>query len=165
MHRRSFLAYGAKATLSYSLISLVACAHRNRKPTASTAAVPWHPLVAEFEAQTPKLMADAKVPGVSIAAIHNAKIVWRRGFGFADAATKAPVDQDTVFQAASMSKPVFAYVALKLCEKDVIGLDTPLTKYAPEPFLTGDPRIELITPRHILSHSSGFQNWRSQEDH
>ena len=63
-----------------------------------------------------------------------------------------------------MSKPVFAYVALKLCEKGIIGLDTPLTKYAPEPFLTGDPRLELITPRHVLSHSSGFQNWRSKKE-
>lgn len=109
-------------------------------------------------------MADANVPGLSIAVIHDAKIVWRRGFGFADVGTKVAVDHDTVFQAASMSKPVFAYVALKLCENGIIGIDTPLSKYAPEPFLAGDPRLELITPRHILSHSSGFQNWRSEKE-
>ena len=164
MQRRKFLTYGAQATLSLSCIALSACAPRNQKPTKSRAAAPWHPLVTEFDARIPKLMADANVPGLSLAVIHDAKIVWRRGFGFADAATKAQVDNDTVFQAASMSKPVFAYVALKLCEKGVIGLDTPLTKYAPEPFLTADPRLELITPRHILSHSSGIQNWRSKKE-
>jgi CubicO group peptidase (beta-lactamase class C family) len=164
MHRRQFLACGAQATLGFGVIGLAGCAHRNQTATEFKAVAPWRPLVAEFEAQIPKLLADANVPGLSIAVIHDSKIVWRRGFGFADAATKIPVDNDTVFQAASMSKPVFAYVALKLCEKGVIGLDTPLTKYAPEPFFTGDPRLELITPRHILSHSSGFPEWRSGKE-
>jgi len=163
MHRRKFLRYGAHTALSLSFISLGGCAHRDPKRVEGKAAVAWNALVAELEAQVPRLMVEDKVPGVSIAVVHDAQVVWRRGFGLADVTTKVPVDNDTVFEAASMSKPVFAYVALKLCEKGVIGLDTPLTKYAPESFLTGDPRLELITPRHILSHSSGLQNWRSQE--
>jgi CubicO group peptidase (beta-lactamase class C family) len=57
-----------------------------------------------------------------------------------------------------MSKPVFAYAMLKLCEKGLIDLDTPLTKYTPERFLTGDPRLDKITARHVLSHSSGFRS-------
>jgi CubicO group peptidase (beta-lactamase class C family) len=60
-----------------------------------------------------------------------------------------------------MSKPVFAYAAMKLCEKGV--LDTPLTKYTSDRFLQGDPRLDLITARHVLSHTAGFQNWRSEE--
>src|SRR5438093_459146 len=63
-----------------------------------------------------------------------------------------------------MSKPVFAYAIMKLCEKRVMDLDTPLTKYTSERFLEGDPRLELITARHVLSHTSGFQNWRSDEE-
>lgn len=63
-----------------------------------------------------------------------------------------------------MSKTVFAYAVMKLCERDVIGLDTPLTKYSPKPFLEGDPRLELITARHVLSHTTGFQNWRSDKE-
>jgi CubicO group peptidase (beta-lactamase class C family) len=161
MHRRKFLSSGAHTALSLSFISLGGCAHRDQKRIEDEAAVPWSALVAEFGAQVPRLMAQYKVPGVSIAVVHDAQIVWWGGFGLADMATKAPVDNDTVFEAGSTSKPVFAYAALKLCEKGVIGLDTPLTKYAPESFLTGDARFELITPRHILSHSSGLQNWRS----
>jgi CubicO group peptidase (beta-lactamase class C family) len=75
--------------------------------------------------------------------------------------SKAPVDNDTIFEAASVSKTVFAYAVMKLCEKGTIGLDTPLTKYAPKRFLEGDPRLDLITARHVLSHTSGFQDWRS----
>lgn len=63
-----------------------------------------------------------------------------------------------------MSKPVFAYAVLKLCEKGVIHLDTPLTKYTSDRFLQGDPRLDLITARHVLSHTSGFQNWRSGKE-
>lgn len=164
MHRRRFLSSGVRGALSFGILSLGACALRSRKRAESKGTLPWYSVVAEFEAQMPSLMVAATVPGVSIALIEDAKIVWRRGFGFADAATKVPVDRDTVFQAASMSKPVFAYVVLKLCEKGVIGLDTPLAEYAPEPFLPGDPRLDLITPRHLLSHSSGFQDWRSGDE-
>jgi CubicO group peptidase (beta-lactamase class C family) len=73
------------------------------------------------------------------------------------------VGNDTVFEAGSMSKPVFAYAVLKLSEKGVMDLDTPLTRYTPERLLEGDPRLDLITARHVLSHTSGFQNWRSDE--
>lgn len=109
------------------------------------------------------MMAEANVPGFSIALIKDAKLHWRRGFGFKDSASKAPVDHETLFEAGSMSKPVFAYAALKLHEKKVIELDTPLTKYTSERFLESDPRLDLITARHVLSHTGGFQNWRSKD--
>ena len=109
-------------------------------------------------------MEEAKVPGLSIAIIKDAKLDWRRGFGVKDAASRKPVDDDTVFEAASMSKPVFAYAVMKLCERGVMDLDTPLTRYTSERFLDGDPRLDLITARHVLSHTSGFQNWRSKAD-
>ncbi len=106
-------------------------------------------------------MADHFVPGLSIALVRDARVVWRRGFGVADRASGKPVDTGTVFAAQSTSKPVFAYTVLKLCEKGVLDLDSPLTKYTPERVLAGDARLDLITARHVLSHTSGFQNWRS----
>jgi CubicO group peptidase (beta-lactamase class C family) len=121
-------------------------------------------LIADLEKQIPKLMEEAKVPGLSIAIIKDAKLLWRRGFGVKEATLKEPVDNDTLFEAASTSKPIFAYLLMKLCEKGVINLDTPLTKYTPERFLKDDPRLDLITARHVLSHTSGFQNWRTKED-
>ena len=73
----------------------------------------------------------------------------------------ARVTHDTVFQAASMSKPVFAYAVMELAERGVLQLDTPLTKYTRKRLIAGDPRLDLITARHVLSHSTGLPNWRS----
>lgn len=120
--------------------------------------------VAALERLIPELMEEGRVPGVSMALIDGGKVIWRRGFGVKDAKSREEVDDDTVFEAASVSKSVFAYAVLKACENGLLGLDTPLTKYAPQPLLVGDPRLELITPRHLLSHTSGLQNWRSDAD-
>jgi len=108
-------------------------------------------------------MHESKVPGLSIVIIKDARLAWRHGFGVTDSAFKEPIDTDTMFEAASMSKPVFAYVVMKLCEAGVIQLNTPLTQYTSDRFLQGDSRLELITARHVLSHTSGFQNWRSDK--
>jgi CubicO group peptidase (beta-lactamase class C family) len=153
MNRRAFLNCAA-------LLPFAACAH---KPLGIPPSDPrLRETIGEFESQLPKLMAEFNIPGLSIAVVTDANITWRRGFGFKNASARTRVDNETIFQAGSMSKPVFAYAALRLCEKGVIGLDTPLTKYAGEPFLDGDSRLELITPRHILSHTAGFPNWRSK---
>jgi CubicO group peptidase (beta-lactamase class C family) len=122
------------------------------------------PLVDALDTQIPKWMRDANVPGLAMGIIDGAKLAWRRGFGVKDAASRAPVIDETVFEAASMSKPVFAYVVMKLCDVGMIDLDTPLTRYVPERFLDGDPRLDLITARHVLSHTAGFQNWRSEKE-
>ena len=137
-------------------------AHGLSDPTQKPADL--HALESELEQQVPRWLEAAAVPGLSIAIVHDAKLAWRRGFGVKDRATNTAVGIDTMFEAASMSKPAFAYVVLKLCDKGVLGLDTPLTKYTPQRFLNGDPRLDLITPRQVLSHTSGFQNWRSDAD-
>lgn len=124
----------------------------------------WESLVSQLEEQVPKLMKQHLVPGAAVTLINDGQISWRRGFGVRDARSKKPVETHTVFEAASMSKPVFAYAVMKLCERGLLDLDTPLTKYTPARFLEGDPRLDLITARHVLSHTSGFQNWRSDQE-
>jgi len=109
-------------------------------------------------------MVELHVPGVSLALIKDARIAWHKGFGVKDQLTGAPVEDETVFEAQSMSKPVFAYRVMKLCEQGVLDLDAPLTKYTPDSYLKGDPRLDLITPRRVLSHTTGFPNWRSSEE-
>ncbi|MBW8838593.1 MAG: beta-lactamase family protein, partial [Gemmatimonadetes bacterium] len=116
----------------------------------------------QLEKQLPGLMKQHRVPGVSLAVISGGKMTERRAFGVKDAASAVPVDEATMFEAASMSKPVFAYAVLKLCERGVLDLDTPLTRYTSSRFLEGDPRLELITARHVLEHTTGFPNWRSE---
>jgi CubicO group peptidase (beta-lactamase class C family) len=109
-------------------------------------------------------MTELVVPGVGVAVIQQAKTVWQRGFGVTDAGSGVPVTDTTVFEAQSMSKPVFAYAVMKLRETGVIDLDVPLTKYTPDRWLTGDSRLDRITARHVLSHTSGLPNWRSKEE-
>ena len=137
MRRRDFLLNSGRAALGVGLLPLAGCARGNRTSAGGENGIPAGTMVAELETLIPKLMEENSVPGVSIAIIKDAKLFWRRAFGVKDRASKQPVDDDTVFEAASVSKTVFAYAVLKLCEKGVIGLDTPLTRYAPKPFLEG----------------------------
>lgn len=163
MRRRTFLIETSRAALSFCLPPLVAQAQANQKHAESNEGAPSRTLVADLEKQIPKLMEEAMVPGLSIAVIKDGKLLWRRGFGVKDSGSNEPVDHDTMFEAASTSKPVFAYAVMKLCERGLMNLDTPLSKYTSARFLEGDPRLDQITARHVLSHTSGFQNWRSTD--
>jgi CubicO group peptidase (beta-lactamase class C family) len=112
--------------------------------------------------QIPTLMQKENVPGLSITLIRDAEIYWSSAFGVRSAANGEPVTEDTLFEAASLSKPVFAYAALKLCETGALDLDTPLADYTPEPYIPDEPRLMLLTMRHVLSHTSGLPNWRPE---
>lgn len=164
MRRREFVIRSSQVALGFSLLPLAACSKGGQKSADSTGGTLSKALISGLEKQIPKLMEANFVPGLSIAIIKDRRLGWRRGFGFKDGASKEPVDDETIFEAASMSKPVFAYAVMKLCEKGILNLDTPLTRYTSERFLKGDPRLERITARHVLSHTSGFQNWRSDKE-
>ena len=116
--------------------------------------------VARLETEVPRLMREADIPGMSITLIRGGKIAWHGNFGVKNAKSAQPIDDDTVFEAASLSKPVFAYAVLKLVEQGKLGLDLPLTTYLPKPYIENDPRVGKITARFVLSHRTGFPNWR-----
>ncbi len=110
----------------------------------------------------PDLMKKGDVPGLSVALIRDGKTVWNRGFGVTNSVTKVPVTEETVFEAASLSKPVFAYSVLKLVDEGKLDLDAPLNKYLPGNYdAADDARITKITARNVLTHTTGFPNWRS----
>ncbi|MEO6103137.1 MAG: serine hydrolase domain-containing protein, partial [Pseudoxanthomonas sp.] len=69
------------------------------------------------------------VPGVGIAVVEDGKVAWSRGFGVTHALTRAPVHADTIFEDASLSKPVFAYLVMQLVDGGLIDLDRPLVQY------------------------------------
>jgi CubicO group peptidase (beta-lactamase class C family) len=151
MRRRGFLQALALAPLASCARIGAARRSENARPD----------LFRDLAALVPRLMAEVDVPGVSIACVQGGTLAWARGFGVKNSLSKTPVDNETLFEAASVSKTVFAYAALKLCEKGIIDLDAPLSRYTPTRFVEGDARLDKITPRQVLSHSSGLAEWRS----
>jgi len=132
----------------------------------------------EWELFVPSLMAKAHIPGLSIAVIRDGKIVWTGAFGVKSVATGAPCDEETIFEAASLTKPLFAYLALLYVADGKLDLDIPLVNYLPEqvivdsllkhPLDKPDFRrdwFERITARHVLSHSSGMPHGDPTDPH
>jgi len=139
-----------RATLVAAIVAICAPA-RSSEPDAS---------FDELARRIPELMRAGDVPGLQIAVVRGGRIAWRRAFGVRDAASGAPVADDTVFEAASLSKPVFAYAVLRLVDAGTLELDAPVAKYLPGDY-SPDPRAAAITVRHVLTHTTGFPNWRS----
>jgi CubicO group peptidase (beta-lactamase class C family) len=99
-----------------------------------------------------------RIPGVSIAVINNYEVEWEEGYGVLEAGGTASVTPDTLFQAASISKPVVAATALYYVEKGILGLDEDVnsrlrTWKIPENQWT---RKDKVTLRRILSHTAGL---------
>ncbi len=102
----------------------------------------------------------ANVPGVAVALISDGQVSLSRGFGVKKAGATDTVDGDTLFGAASLSKVVFSYAVHKLRDEKQIDIDKPLWDYLPNEDLPAGENSKLITARHVLTHSSGLQNWR-----
>ena len=119
-------------------------------------------LVARLREAIPSLMREGDVPGLGVAVVRGARIAWVGAFGVKNIKTREPVDQHTMFEAASLSKPVFAYAVLKMADRGELDLDAPLTRYLPG-YIEGDERLNLITARRVLTHTAGFPNWRPYE--
>ena len=109
-----------------------------------------------------QLIADARVPGLSMAVIRDRQAAALTAVGVRNVQSGAAVDQQTIFSAASLSKPLFAYAVLQLVDAGKLALDTPLSLHVPD-YVADDPRAAAITVRHVLSHTSGLPNWRSAD--
>lgn len=107
----------------------------------------------------PAVMDSGGVPGIGLAILDAKEIVWQDGFGVRAENDPAPVDEHTVFEAASLSKPVVAFLALELVEAGQLDLDRPLQDYVAIPELA-DERAARITARMVLAHTTGLQNER-----
>jgi len=99
------------------------------------------------------------VPGASLATVHRNEIEAAH-FGLRDAAARLPVTAGTIFEAASLSKPVFAYAVVSLVRAGGLDLDRSLDSYLPSHYPISDSRAKEITARQVLTHTSGLPNWR-----
>jgi CubicO group peptidase (beta-lactamase class C family) len=120
--------------------------------------------VPELERLVTELMTHYRIPGVSLALVNDGALVYHQTFGTRNAFTGEPVTPETLFEAASITKIVFAFAVNRMAERGEIDLDKPLYQYLPFEELAYDKRYQKITARHVLSHQSGMPNWRWQND-
>lgn len=158
--------------LSLCFISIVGKGQQIKRldNTAETAAV--------LDDKIEKLTKAANVQGLAVAVFNNNKPVYKKTFGYKNIHTKEPINNETNFYGASLSKPVFAVMVMQLVEKGMLDLDKPLQEYLPKPIyeyvptkkwhdnyedLKGDTNYTKITARMCLDHTAGFPNWRWDE--
>ncbi len=106
------------------------------------------------------LMDYYQVPGVSVALVKDSQLVYHRALGLKNTYSAEPVTGETLFEAASITKIVFAFAVNRMAQRGEIDLDKPLYLYLPFEDIAHDERYKKITARHVLSHQSGFPNWR-----
>jgi CubicO group peptidase (beta-lactamase class C family) len=125
-------------------------------------------VISDLETNIPDLMEKARIPGLQVALVREGKVVWHRGFGIKNTGSNESVTEETIFEAASLTKPFFAYAVMMLVDEGLIDLDKPLHTFFTREEIEkelghsldaeGFKRewFEKVTGRHILSHSGGF---------
>ena len=149
--RRDWLAVSASTAIAACAGTSVRSASTGTTAIASTTAEPID-----------ELLKLASVPGLGMATVRGADIT-AEGYGVRRSGGTDRVTGDTVFEAASLSKPVFASIVMQLAAEGKIDVTRPLAAYMPVPS-PGDERSSRITAAHVLSHSGGWRNWRNNRD-
>ena len=148
--RQTLFGFRGLALLS-GAVAFLACAVPDEAPPeiASESASPGYE----------DLMARARIPGLAVAVIEDGQVARTDLLGVSSAETGEPVTEETLFEAASMSKPVFATAVLRMAERGELDLDQPLHQMLPYERISHDPRSEALTARLVLSHRTGLPNW------
>jgi CubicO group peptidase (beta-lactamase class C family) len=142
---------------------LAGCATQHRYPAAPK------PLRGEaLDHRVEQLMKAANVPGLAIAIIEDGKVTYLHAYGERDTAQHLPLQTDTVMYAASITKMAFSYAVMGLVDDRRLDLDASIAGDLPKPLpayekyvdLAGDARWKALTPAILLSHRSGFSNFR-----
>ncbi|MDP5136582.1 class A beta-lactamase-related serine hydrolase [Rheinheimera baltica] len=115
----------------------------------------------DFDATITRLLQQHKVPALGLGIIENGKLVSTQVYGELTPGTLAP--QNSLFKVASLTKPIVTMLTLRLVAAGKLQLDEPLSAYWTDPDIKDDPRHQLLTPRLVLKHQTGFANWRYLE--
>lgn len=136
------------------------------QPSHAAANAPAPPSAAEKEAavreKAPLWLAQFDVPSVGIAYIENGEIAFVRHFGYQS--WGFPANDQTLYNGASLTKPITAEVIMRLVQAGRISLDMTLADYHMEEDVADDPRARRLTPRLVMRHRTGFTNWRYQTE-
>jgi CubicO group peptidase (beta-lactamase class C family)/D-alanyl-D-alanine dipeptidase len=100
-------------------------------------------------------LSEKDLPAISIALVDDQKMVWQKGFGFANPKTKTPPNESTIYRVGSVSKLFTDIAVMQLVEQRKLDLDVPVTRYIPE-FRPRNPFGKAITLRQLMMHRSGL---------
>ncbi len=104
------------------------------------------------------------IPGGAVAVVRDGKLIYARGFGYADVENETPVQPDALFRIASVSKPITGVAIMKLVEEGKLALDDPVAPFIahliPAQGATVDPRWGQVTVRQLLNHTGGWDRDR-----
>ena len=117
------------------------------------------PLEERLDALLPGLLAEHGVPGAAVVMIEGGETLVR-GYGLRRAGRPEPIGPDTVFEAASLGKPLFAYAMMQRVEAGALDLDRPLAEDLERLPTEDEARFRRITARQVLAHTTGLPNWR-----
>ncbi len=115
-------------------------------------------VVFESDAAVEKWLAESHIPALGLGIIRNGQLKEIKVYGNLKKEVSAPYN--ALFNVASLTKPVVAMLTLRLVSAGQWNLDEPLFHYWIDPDLKNDPRHEKLTTRHVLTHQTGFPNWR-----
>lgn len=131
--------------------------------------------ILKLEGSIPELMSKGKVIGLQVAMIREGKLDWIGNYGLKNVGNQELIKSETYFEAASLTKPLFAYAVLQMMDDGALELDRPVLEYLAqedmEAFIghsLNAPGFKTewakkITARHILSHSAGMPHWERGE--
>ena len=118
--------------------------------------------IATLDAQVPRWLAEHDVPSLAVAYVRDGEVAWTRVYG--EQAPGVPATDSTLYNIASLTKPVFAELVLRLAADGRLSLDEPMAPHWTDPDVAADPRHRAFTPRLALSHQLGFTNWRRETE-
>ncbi len=140
------------------VLGLISCAPGDEQSETELPEVAIDPAIVLLDS-VPVFMQRADVPGLQLAYVESGEITATAAFGYADSAHVVPVTDATVFEAASLSKPVFAYAVLRMADRGEWDLDQPLWDILQYERLAHDDRAKELTTLHVLTHTTGLPNW------
>ncbi|MEM7550566.1 MAG: serine hydrolase domain-containing protein [Bacteroidota bacterium] len=118
--------------------------------------------VAILDSIVPILISEYDAPSAGVSVIRNGQISFVKVYGEHQKGKSAP--KNTIYNVASITKPIVATMVMKLVENGDWSLDEPLYHHYLDADVADDPRAKRITTRHCLSHTAGFKNWRWDEE-
>ena len=127
---------------------------------------------ASLDSEIRRLMAEHEVVGLALAVVRSGEVTQVETFGYRNLERGLPLTPETVLYGASLTKAAFGYMVLQLVDEGRLSLDTSIAALLPRPLpeyedygdIAGDDRWKALTPRILLTHSSGLANFRWLEE-